>query len=549
MLAMIRRWIASHPQSALATLTILILVPFLAKPFNIDDPIFIWGARQIQAHPADPYGFAVLWDTPAPVPMWKVTQNPPLASYYIALAAAILGWSEMALHAAFLLPAATAIWGTCRLARRFCDRPALAALAALLTPAFLVSSTTIMCDVPMLAFWTWAIVFWVEGVEENRSHKLFIAGGLAALAELTKYYGICVVPLMAAYSIAARRPFRTWSLPLLIPLAAFCAYQFLFAKLYGPFPLLEASQYSNSRGIAPFSGMDNFILGLSFTGGCFAVVLFLSPFLWKKEARFLVPGIAALGTAAVIFYPGMFNRFRDLDSHVQVITRIQMAFWVATGAAMLLLAFMDLKARPGAKSLLLFLWVLGTFVFAAFFNWTVNARSVLPMAPALGILIVRRLEDNSRGTNFPLGRISVCLGLAAVFAISVAEADCSLALAVRQNVRAIEGAYGPAVRQMRFEGHWGFQYYMSQLGSTPIDLSDPKVKPGDLVATPDNNYLNLPLPFQKKRLLTAFSQPGPPWLTTLSEQLGGSFYGATLGPLPFAFGQAAPERVFIFAIQ
>jgi hypothetical protein len=549
MLAKIARWIALHPQSSVAALTIVILVPFLTKPFNIDDPIFIWGARQIQAHPADPYGFTVLWDTPSPVPMWKVTQNPPLASYYIALAATILGWSEIALHAAFLLPAAAVIWGTCRLARRFCDRPALAGLTALLTPAFLVSSTTIMCDVPMLAFWVWAIVFWVEGVEEDRVYKVLIAGGLACLAELTKYYGICVVPLMAAYAIAARCPFRTWAPSLLIPLGVFLAYQFVFAKVYGPFPLLEASQYANTRGIARLSGLDNFLIGLSFTGGCFAIVLFLLPFLWKKEARYFLPGFAALGAAAVLLHPGLLHPFRHLEPQAQVITRIQLAFWIAVGMAILLLAFRDLKTRPGAKSLLLFLWVLGTFVFAVFFNWTVNARSVLPMAPALGILIVRRLEDNSSGTDFPLGRICACLGLAALFAISVAEADCWMALAVRQNVRAIEVTYGQAVRQMRFEGHWGFQFYMSQLGSSPVDFGNPEVKPGDLVAAPDNNYLNLPLPFQKKRLVNAFSQPGPPWVTTLNERLGGGFYSANLGPLPFAFGQAAPERVFIFTIQ
>ena len=69
--------------------------------------------------------------------MWWVTENPPLAGYYLALAAGILGWSEVALHFAFLLPAVAAILGTHRLARRFCNSPMLAALATLFTPVFM----------------------------------------------------------------------------------------------------------------------------------------------------------------------------------------------------------------------------------------------------------------------------------------------------------------------------------------------------------------------------------------------------------------------------
>jgi hypothetical protein len=39
------------------------------------------------------------------MPMWDITKNPPLACHYLAAAAAVVGWSEAALHAAFLLPA------------------------------------------------------------------------------------------------------------------------------------------------------------------------------------------------------------------------------------------------------------------------------------------------------------------------------------------------------------------------------------------------------------------------------------------------------------
>ncbi len=63
------RWPAVHPRLTLLLVVLAVLAPFLAKPFNIDDPLFLWTARQIQAHPADPYGFhgQLVWNGGADV--------------------------------------------------------------------------------------------------------------------------------------------------------------------------------------------------------------------------------------------------------------------------------------------------------------------------------------------------------------------------------------------------------------------------------------------------------------------------------------------------
>src|SRR5947208_15540734 len=92
------------------------LAPFLNKAFHIDDPLFLWMAQQISTHPADPYRFAVNWYTTTQ-PMFSIMQNPPLSSYYMALIASLFGWSEPAMHAAFLVPAAPAVLGTFFFAR------------------------------------------------------------------------------------------------------------------------------------------------------------------------------------------------------------------------------------------------------------------------------------------------------------------------------------------------------------------------------------------------------------------------------------------------
>src|ERR1700726_2664637 len=128
----------------LAVAVLACLLPFSGKAFNVDDTLFIYIARQITQHPLDPYGFKVNWFLDA-VPMAHETKNPPLASYYIAAAASFVGWSERALHLAFLLPGLAVVLGTYRLAIRFTDSPLLAAFTTLFAPVFLVSATSVMC--------------------------------------------------------------------------------------------------------------------------------------------------------------------------------------------------------------------------------------------------------------------------------------------------------------------------------------------------------------------------------------------------------------------
>jgi 4-amino-4-deoxy-L-arabinose transferase-like glycosyltransferase len=169
--------------AVLSVMTVLFLAPFAGKAFNIDEPLFIKAARQIVERPLDPYGFHVLWyDTD--MPMSEVTKNPPLASYYIALASTLLGWSEVALHLAFLPLALAMVAGTFLLARRFCRHPFLAGLVALSTPVFLVSSTTVMCDTMMMAFWVWAVLLWIEGIERDDMVWLTAASLLVAASAL-----------------------------------------------------------------------------------------------------------------------------------------------------------------------------------------------------------------------------------------------------------------------------------------------------------------------------------------------------------------------------
>lgn len=546
MLEKLHLGILAHPKWTLALAVIGALLPFLGRPFNVDDPLFVWAAQHIHAHPTNPYGFNVNWDW-RQAPIWKVAENPPLTCYYLALASTLLGWSEVALHLAFLLPAVAVILGTFRLARHFCGSPLLAALATMFTPVFLVSSTTLMCDIPMLAFWVWSITFWIEGTEQNRGHKLLVAGCLVALAEITKYYGLCLIPLLAAYSISAKRGIAQWAQFLLIPLAVFWAYQCATHKLYDLYPLLRAMDFSSSRQFSWFMLGSSCVVGLAFTGGCLGIALFLMPLLWKKWPA-LLAAMALLIGAVIFLSPALMKTYPSIPASARLSIEIQLALWAAVGLSVLALTISEFKSRD-PKSVLLVLWIIGTFTFAVFLNWTINARSILPMAPALGILMTRRLEKNFTATTFPLRKIAVGIAACAVLALGLTEADCLTALAARQNARSIYAEYGPNMGRLRFQGHWGFQYYMMQYGASPLDFLHDQLKPGDLVVIPSNNTNILPPAPGKANLVEIYSEPGPPVLATMSETTGAGFYASVLGPIPFAIGQSQTQTVGIYSMQ
>ncbi len=543
MLNRIRLWLTTHPHGLLVLLTLALLGPFLAKPFNIDDPLFIWAAQQIQAHPGDPYGFAVNWYGQVQ-PMWAVAQNPPLASYYLAGAAGVLGWSEFGLHLAFLLPALAVILGTYRLAGRFCRRPLLAALATLFTPVFLVSATTVMCDVPLLAFWVWALVFWVEGLARSEPGKLAAAGLLLGLAALTKYSGLCLLPLLGAYALIEQRRPGWWVASLCLPLGMLAAYQLLTQRLYGHGLLSAAMSYAgDTRNLLGVGKITAAQTTLVFMGGCLASVAVFAPWFWRSARLIMIAfGLFAAGALAGKYWlarPGPW-----------ALVEFQMLFWTLGGIGVLALVVTDgLRARDG-QSALLGLWILGTAMFAVFFNWTVNGRVLLPMAPAVGILLARFVDWKlAAGRKMFPPAVIAGLAVSATFAWLVARADYRLATAVRESARQV-GAFpaGSKAGKIWFQGHWGFQYYLEKSGAVAVNSGPAAGAPGDWLALPANNVNVLP-PDPQWRRLQNIRCAGPRWLTTLNAQTGAGFFFATLqGPLPFALGDVPPETVTIYGL-
>lgn len=179
-------------------------LPFLNKPFHIDDPFVLRVAEQICRDPLRPFSAEFNWFSD-PEPIFDITTNPPFLSYWLAPVLAVFGPSEIALHLAMLpfliVLAAASAW----LSLRFAGGSIWPVLFIVFSPAVVVS-TNIMRDVPATALATAAVALFVAGTDRDSWGRVVAGGFLAGLAMVTKYSALILVVVLAFYPLVQRKP-------------------------------------------------------------------------------------------------------------------------------------------------------------------------------------------------------------------------------------------------------------------------------------------------------------------------------------------------------
>ena len=571
-----------RPIAALVVLTVLLLIPFSDKALHIDDPFYVWVAQQIHVMPWDFFGFETFW-TGAVAPVWWHNKNPPGTSYFIAMAAAVFGWSERALHLAFLVPAVGAVVGTYMLAKRMCGSPFMAAVTSLVSPVFLISGTQVMCESLLLCSWVWSVLFWVDGIDRKRFVSLLASAGMVSLACLIKYPGINLIPLLFAYGLIRQRSIGWWTVALLIPVAVLAAYDMYTANLYGQGHFTDAMLYASAT--QDRTHLANGLTSLVFLGGCMAPVLFYLPWLCSGR-QLLAFGLVTIAAIAVTPQLGWLKGHALMtDDGAAWATAIPIGLFACGGGLILVLVTRDVWKRRDGESLLLWLWIVGVFVFAGFVNWSVNGRSILPLVPAAAILLVRRVDEGQGLLTFNRPAIKLIAVLpAAVFALLPTYGDYSIANSSRIAAKEIVDTYAVENQRLWFQGHWGFQWYIESSGALPLGprlvrfpLSDKllptertsplaKLRSGDLLIIPENNT-NVRLTIARSpdgsTGVVRLGRSGPQVpiselhvhkipvsiFTTLSGFHGAGFYSDTFGPLPFTAGPMRPETYYVVRIR
>lgn len=530
---------------ALTILTLLLLAPFAGKAFHIDDPFYIWVAQQIGKNPLDFYGFQVNWRSVAESAA-VVNQNPPLASLYLYLVSRFTGFSEVGLHFGHFLLALASVLGTYVLASRCTAQPFLAALICLSTPVFFISATTVMSEIPLLACFVWAAVFWTDGLEARSPAKLFAGGALVAGAALSKYFGVALIPLLFAYSLCREPRISRWILPLLFPVVAIAAYELYTRTLYGHGCVGAAVAFASCYQSDPLRGfLDKVPPSLVYAGGCVSTVLFLGPLVLSRKQWIAI--LLAFGILwAFVVSSGQLGYHNLRAGELPGMSVLQAVLFSFSGLLVYALLIRHLKKPRNEFSLLIFLWAIGTLAFGGFINWTQSGRAYLPLAPAVGILLARQLETvlTSPGMR---GRLPwLLLAPAGCIALIAAWGDYELARSGREAAKIAVQKYRVAGNTLWFQGHWGFQYYMEKEGARPVDCRETKTQKGDVVIVPRNNASILGVPAERSSLVEVLEIPLKGFASTMSPKLGAGFYSNKWGGMPFVLGAPLSEQYRVY---
>jgi hypothetical protein len=232
-----------------AILTLFWTVSNAAKPLHIDDATYYRFARQAYEHPADPYGFSILYFN-RPLPANHVLA-PPVVPYWWAAGMRLLGDEPWRWKLWFLPFAALFVFSLWDLLRAFAPRHAGILLVGIVLGPAVFPGFNLMTDIPAQGLALAAISLFRRAVRSRtressarrgyRSWALAVVSGvLAALAAQTKYTGFLSLAAIVLYAVTAGpAPRRSWSLILLTllsiitALVLFSSWEILIARRYG----------------------------------------------------------------------------------------------------------------------------------------------------------------------------------------------------------------------------------------------------------------------------------------------------------------------------
>jgi hypothetical protein len=195
-----------RPWVALA-LAAVVLLPFLAKAYTIDDPIFLREAQALLSDPLHPSAFRMVWSSERHLRLSEFLPGGAAAGYLL-LPIALAGWQEWAGHLLTLIYFGIAIAATAALARRFGLSPWAQRAAALLTtssPVALGMAGTVMPDIPTMMFTALGMERLLAWMETHRRRDGLLCAVFLALAVLTRINLLVLLAIAGYYALR-----RSW---------------------------------------------------------------------------------------------------------------------------------------------------------------------------------------------------------------------------------------------------------------------------------------------------------------------------------------------------
>ena len=496
----------------------LLLLPFLNKPFTIDDPLFLREARHALVDPLHPADFEQVWNAGDRLKLSQYLLGGTLPAY-VLLPVVALGGREWMAHLYQLLLLSGFLIVSVSVARRLgCDRRQANTVGLLIAsnPVTLAMAATCMPDVM-------AIMFGMAGIdrlllfrEERRWGAGLASGWLLAAAVLCrastaplllvaalllmpatwKRAAECLWPLgVATVAVVLflglnRGPavgatvgaaFQALTSMRNVPrnLVAFLGYQALTG------PLLVYALLASGR---KFAGVVAALVALGATGSMLAGALGGPAIL----VLYMVP--AALGICFILALMGVVGDLRPA---------LPLLVWLGAGLVALPYAYM-------------------------------GAKYLLPGVPAAALLIVLHAA-RVRQRRYPL-TVALLVAMGWICGALIVVGDTTLASSQRA---AVDQLIAPRIRRgltVWAGGQWAFLAYAEEAGAQALANTPPLPGPGEtiLVSRLDYYGMLLRMPIRLELLNTQTDRRCGVFV--LNRRLGAGFYSNRFGYLPFAIG-------------
>ncbi|WP_439625919.1 hypothetical protein [Gemmata sp.] len=464
-------------------LALVVTVANAAKPVLVDDTAYLAYARQVAAHPGDPYGFVMFWWT-VPEPAMTVLV-PPVVPYWLAVNVAAFGEYPWLLKL-WLYPFVWALaWALRELLRRFARGTEARVLPLLVLSPAVLPTVNLMLDVPALGLGLAAVAVFARAADRASWRLAVAAGALAALAMQTKYTALLVPPALLWYGVTHRR-IGLALVAVAVAVAGFAAWEAFLVAQYGQSHFLfhlNERQSATATLAEHLQKKADLAPPLAGHLGCLGIGVTLLAAVVLGVPRTVVAAAALLWAACsarIVFAQ---------PSGVSVAT-----FWQSFGWLFLLglaLCARPLVFRRGVRvrwsgdAAFVVGWVLlevaGYFALTPF----AAARRVIGLALVGGILVARLMSrvGRSRPHRRPPGWVfgfGVAAG-AAVAALDTLDAFPEKACAERATE--IVAAQRPT-GTVWSAGHWGFQFYCERAGMKLVVPGGSVLQPGDVLVLP-----------------------------------------------------------------
>lgn len=417
-------------QALLVVLTVLALrLPYLSHPIQGDDIYYLAGAQHALIDPLHPnhaqYAFQ------GEMVSMQGHPHPPFNAWFLGGVLALVGdIKEVPFHAAYVFFSLVAALSALSLARRFTDHPLTATLLFLATPAFVINGNSLESDLPLAAWWLLATALYVKAADEENKWWLAASAGAMALAALTAYQAIVLVPVLFLYN-------RRYWWATLTPALVIGVFQLWERSATGAMPAQVLAGFFTQYGLQSAVNKMRNAGALTVHLGWLIFPLATLPRHWRLAIPFSLAGVL-------------------IDAHP--------LFWIPFGlGASLLIHFLRL-----ARTNWLARWVVVFFAAALVIFFAGSNRYLLPLALPVAILF-----SSSR------------------FAKPAIVCQCVLSAALAftnyqhwEGYRSFAAAAAPETLEQRLwiNGEWGLRHYFESNGGLSI-LRGQAVQPGEFVVS------------------------------------------------------------------